>query len=355
LIGNDHRQATFVATSVLGLSLVLMSATSASATTRNNGLFSSASHAAATPAPARGVTVTIVQDGDGASFVTRAKTVADFLAERQVIPGASDYVSPALDTPLSEGMQIEYRKAVPVSLMFGRQRRDVVTSATTVGALLADQGVTLGPNDHVQPAATDSLEAGSVVRIVRTSTWTIHQSRRIPAGVVHRNDPTLPPGTTKTIAGAPGMLETTTRFVQQDDDELAQRIIGVRIVRQPRAKLVLRGIGEYAAFASMAERGFDATLRLAGNALRMVATAYTAGCGGCSGITASGRVAGHGVVAVDPRIIPLGSRLFIPGYGSAVAGDTGSAIRGNRIDLGFNSLRDALLFGRRAITVYVLH
>ena len=71
----------------------------------------------------------------------------------------------------------------------------------------------------------------------------------------------------------------------------------------------------------------------------------------CSG----GRVAGHGVVAVDPRIIPLGSRLFIPGYGSAVAGDTGSAIRGNRIDLGFNSLRDALLFGRRAITVYVLH
>jgi 3D (Asp-Asp-Asp) domain-containing protein len=355
LIGNDHRPATFVATSVLGLSLVLMSATSASATTRNNGLFSSTAHAAATPAPARGVTVTIVQDGEGASFVTRAKTVADFLAERQVIPGASDYVSPSLDTPLSEGMQIEYRKAVPVSLMFGRQRRDVVTSATTVGALLADQGVTLGPNDHVQPAATDPLDAGSVVRIVRTSTWTIHQSRRIPAGVVHRNDPTLPPGTTKTIAGAPGMLVTTTRFVQQDDDELAQRIIGVRIVRQPRAKLVLRGIGEYAAFATMAERGFDATLRLAGNALRMVATAYTAGCGGCSGITASGRVAGHGVVAVDPRIIPLGSRLFIPGYGSAVAGDTGSAIRGNRIDLGFNSLRDALLFGRRAITVYVLH
>ena len=355
MIGSDHRPATFVATSVLGLSLVLVSATSASATTRNNGLFSSPAHAAAPAAPARGVTVTIVQDGEGASFVTRAKTVADFLSERNVIPGASDYVSPSLDTPLSEGMQIEYRKAVPVSLMFGRQRRDVVTSATSVGALLADQGVTLGPNDRVEPAAAEPLAAGSVVRIVRTSTWTIHQSRRIPAGVVHRSDPTLPPGTTKTIAGSPGMLELTTRFVQQDDNELAQRIVGVRIVRQPRAKLVLRGIGEYAAFATMAERGFDATLRLAGNALRMVATAYTAGCGGCSGITASGRAAGHGVVAVDPRIIPLGSRLFIPGYGRAIAGDTGGAIHGNRIDLGFNSLRDALLFGRRAITVYVLH
>ena len=161
MIGSDHRPATFVATSVLGLSLVLMSATSASATTRNNGLFSTPAHAAATAAPAHGVTVTIVQDGEGASFVTRAKTVADFLAERDVIPGASDYVSPSLDTPLTEGMQIEYRKAVPVSLMFGRQRRDVVTSATSVGALLADQGVTLGPNDRVQPASAEPLAAAT--------------------------------------------------------------------------------------------------------------------------------------------------------------------------------------------------
>jgi 3D (Asp-Asp-Asp) domain-containing protein len=57
---------------------------------------------------------------------------------------------------------------------------------------------------------------------------------------------------------------------------------------------------------------------------------------------------------VDPRVIPLGTRLFIPGYGLAVAGDTGGAIHGNRIDLGFNSLRDALLFGRRPVTVYRL-
>jgi 3D (Asp-Asp-Asp) domain-containing protein len=59
-------------------------------------------------------------------------------------------------------------------------------------------------------------------------------------------------------------------------------------------------------------------------------------------------------VAVDPRVIPMGTRLFIPGYGVAIAGDTGGAIRGNRIDLGFNSLSDALRFGRRAVTVYRL-
>jgi 3D (Asp-Asp-Asp) domain-containing protein len=87
----------------------------------------------------------------------------------------------------------------------------------------------------------------------------------------------------------------------------------------------------------------------------MVATAYTANCDGCSGVTASGQHAGHGIVAVDPRVIPLGSHLYIPGYGHAVAGDTGGAIRGNRVDLGFNSDADAMQFGRRPVTVYVLH
>ena len=72
------------------------------------------------------------------------------------------------------------------------------------------------------------------------------------------------------------------------------------------------------------------------------------------GMTAIGRPAGHGIVAVDPSVIPLGTRLYIPGYGFAIAGDTGGAIHGNRIDLGFNSYADAIRFGRREVTVYRL-
>lgn len=90
-------------------------------------------------------------------------------------------------------------------------------------------------------------------------------------------------------------------------------------------------------------------------ALRMLATAYTAYCGGrCSGRTALGWPARRGIVAVDPRVIPLRTHLYIPGYGYAVAGDTGGAIRGRRIDLGFNTYRDARHFGRRDVTVYIL-
>jgi 3D (Asp-Asp-Asp) domain-containing protein len=90
----------------------------------------------------------------------------------------------------------------------------------------------------------------------------------------------------------------------------------------------------------------------------MVATAYDPGPGSCGasadGITAIGMRAGKGVVAVDPRMIPMGARLHIEGYGYAVAGDIGGAIKGNRIDLGFHSRRQALQFGRRKVVVRVL-
>lgn len=65
-------------------------------------------------------------------------------------------------------------------------------------------------------------------------------------------------------------------------------------------------------------------------------------------------IARPGVVAVDPNVIPLGSRLYIPGYGMAIAADTGGAIRGNRIDLLMDSYDAAMNFGRQSVEVYVL-
>ena len=65
--------------------------------------------------------------------------------------------------------------------------------------------------------------------------------------------------------------------------------------------------------------------------------------------------AGKGVVAVDPRFIKLGTKLYVVGYGYCIAGDTGGAIKGNRIDLGFNTYREAVQFGRRTVTVFILN
>ena len=87
----------------------------------------------------------------------------------------------------------------------------------------------------------------------------------------------------------------------------------------------------------------------------MVATAYTAYCKGCSGTTATGinlrQNPGAKVIAVDPKVIPLGSRVWVEGYGYAIAGDTGGAIKGNKVDLFMPNKQDALNWGRRTVTV----
>ncbi|MDY0394840.1 3D domain-containing protein [Virgibacillus halophilus] len=90
----------------------------------------------------------------------------------------------------------------------------------------------------------------------------------------------------------------------------------------------------------------------------MSASAYTANCGGCSGFTATGinlkSNPNAKVVAVDPSVIPLGTKVWVEGYGVAVAGDTGGSIQGNRIDLHVASSSQAHAFGTRTVTVKIL-
>lgn len=88
--------------------------------------------------------------------------------------------------------------------------------------------------------------------------------------------------------------------------------------------------------------------------LVMKATAYTSQDPGNGKYTYRGNYLRKGLVAVDPAVIPLGTRLYIKGYGYAVADDIGSAIKGNRIDLAYDSRREALAFGVQKVTVYIL-
>jgi len=91
-----------------------------------------------------------------------------------------------------------------------------------------------------------------------------------------------------------------------------------------------------------------------GRAMYVSASAYSAHDPGNGKHTASGTLVRHGVIAVDPQVIPLGTRVFIPGYGDAVAEDIGSAIRGHRIDVAFDSHEEALAFGRRDLEIIIV-
>jgi uncharacterized protein YabE (DUF348 family) len=310
----------------------------------------------AAPAPAKHVT--LVHDGLTETIDTRAGTVGDLLAERNLARSPDDAVSADPASPLSDGETVVYRAAVLVTVTVDGRSRLLRTPAATVAGLLAEQGVTFDRHDRVSPAPAGALAEGSAITVQHVDAWTETVRKPVAAKTVKRFAFTLPPGTSKVLdAGAPGVAETAYAVTRTADRRAVRKTALVsRVLRAPRDRIVAEGIGEYAALSRIAERGITGTLKLASAALSMVATAYTAACGGCSGsgMTASGRPAGHGVVAVDPRVIPLGTHMYIPGYGRAVAGDTGGSIRGNRIDLGFNSSAAANQFGRRAITVYLI-
>ncbi len=150
-------------------------------------------------------------------------------------------------------------------------------------------------------------------------------------------------------AGKPG--ERLTRYVvcYEDGKPVKRTPIGSEVAKKPVDKVVRIGSrGEYTS------RGEFHTRRM----LTMWATAYEPGPRSCgkyaTGRTSCGLRAGYGVVAVDPKVIPLGSKLYVEGYGYAVAGDQGRAIKGKRIDLGFETVREALNFGSKRVVVHVL-
>ncbi len=298
--------------------------------------------------------ISFESNGTMTQHATTAATVGAFLQERGITAGPNDYVHPSVDQPLIDNLTIDYQPAVPVRLIMGKHSQTVVTAAVDVGALLEERGIALGKNDEVYPSLAVRIEPRSTIRIVRVAKWMQAEKRSIAMHTVRKIDFELPPGKTKVIAsGKPGERDMMVRYTQRNGN-VRKEIIASRIVRRPKDRVIAQGVGEYASFAQLAQRGLQKTSYIASSALDMVATAYTASCSGCSGFTASGARAGHGIVAVDPRVIPLGTKLYIPGYGMAVAGDTGGAIHGNRIDLGFDSMGDALRFGRRVISVYKL-
>jgi 3D (Asp-Asp-Asp) domain-containing protein len=212
------------------------------------------------------------------------------------------------------------------------------TNAPTVAAFLQERNIAPAHGDKLSAAREDLVLDGMTITFTTAKT---PPQNALAASAKHA---------ARVARAQIGKHKTALRLADSVHSTLAARLI-----HPAHTAVVTAAVGEYMAFAQLAKRGFDSTLRAADSMLRMVATAYTASCYGCSGITALGYHAGHGIVAVDPRVIPLGTHLFIPGYGSAIAGDTGGAIKGSRIDLGFNSFSDAIQFGRREITVYVLN
>jgi len=291
--------------------------------------------------------ILIVSAGAVVRRTTFRHTVADALAEAGLRLQPGDEVSPGLAARLTDGLRIAVRRAVPVTIAVDGQALRVESAAPSVGELLARRGVRLSSWDKVFPSRDTALTPGMRVRVMRIQHRMVTEQMAMPYPVRSTLDPKTPRGIVRVLSpGRLGLRERVWRVTLADGRVVDRRLIGWRVVRTPLDRVITVGTQTL-----VASRG-----QFAGKEyLDLVATAYSPFCcRGVDDVTALGVRAGYGVVAVDPAVVPLGSRLYIEGYGYALAADTGSGIKGMRIDLGFDTKRQALRFGRRSVRVYII-
>lgn len=302
-------------------------------------------------AVAEAATSTIVVH-DGSKDLTFRRfaggTVASFLKANGIQVSPQDRVYPSLDTPVRGSMEIDIEHPKRVWLQDGDGREQITTFARTVAELLAAQGIELGPLDRINVSPQSAVQDEMVIQIQRVTRTVVRSKHPIPFQTVRRKTSDLYAGETRVLTrGVEGWLatQTVTMYV---NGRKTRTVTTRQIISQPVTQVILVGTRPRPDFVAL-HPSRDAGVGHFLCKLTVVATAYVQG-----GRTATGTPARPGVIAVDPSVIPLGSHVYIPGFGEVVAADTGGAIRGDRIDICVATERQAEDWGRRVITIYVL-
>lgn len=236
------------------------------------------------------------------------------------------------------------------------------TSCKTVKELLSDLKIKVDDDDIVIPDLDTELKSEGKISIIKVDVKVIEKEVEAPFKTIKKKNKELSHKQSKILVqGVNGKNKVKCKEYYAGDKLIKEEVIHVETLVKPIDQVFEEGTKDV--FTN--DRG-DFTAR---KAIKMVATAYEAGPRSTGkrpgdkgyGITASGARAKRGTVAVDPRVIPLGTKLYVksltpgvPDYGFAIAQDTGGAIKGNKIDLFMDTVWECLQFGRRPVMVYIL-
>lgn len=236
------------------------------------------------------------------------------------------------------------------------------TSCKTVKELLSDLKIKVDDDDIVIPDLKEELKSEGKISIIKVDVKVIEKEVEAPFKTIKKKNKELTHKQSRILVqGVNGKNKVKCKEYYAGDKLIKEEVIHVETIVKPIDQVFEEGTKDV--FTN--DRG-DFTAR---KAIKMVATAYEAGPRSTGkrpgdkgyGITASGARAKRGTVAVDPRVIPLGTKLYVksltpgvPDYGFAIAQDTGGAIKGNKIDLFMDTVWECLQFGRRPVMVYIL-
>lgn len=339
-------------------------------------------------------TVNIIDADQHYEVVTKTETVADAIAQAGITLGEKDIVSKDLDAVTFDGDEIVLKRSKLLKLDTSGKVFEFYTNENTIGEALLADGFLVGKYDEVIPDVNTVVTDGMTVSVRRVYIELSEVTEEIPYETKTVDNPNEFMGYEKVLQeGKNGTATRTYKLISKENagvtailiaetrQEPTDRIVevGTKLIT-PENMTVIKGQTEdgipYSAFPAMAQKN-SKTVIVGNKAItpygeftfsRIIdgrASAYEGGVasnGVWAGQTATGRAPVYGVVAVDPSLIPLNSKLYIEStdggqswiYGFCVAGDTGGAIKGNRVDLCYSTVSQCYSFGRRNCRIYVL-
>ena len=311
--------------------------------------------------------ISLVVNGNEVTVKTYARNVSDFLEEQDIVIDKIADSSVALDSVLRDGQDITVSVVADYKVNVDGDVVEISAPAQNVGDVLDHANITLAENDFVEPSLDSPADDGLVIDVHRVSIKNEVRETELAYSVETKKDSTIVSGDSIVIQnGKPGLRSDTYRVTYYDGEVYSEDLVNTEIV-DPVTKIVAVGVGVSAPSKeeedvekpqkqsenekSTASDQIAPNGMVASKIITMKATAYHEEPGS---LTKSGTLSRVGAVAVDPNVIPLGTKLYVEGYGYCVAEDTGGLIKGNRVDVFLDSDAECREWGVRNVSVYVL-
>ncbi|PYE43774.1 uncharacterized protein YabE (DUF348 family) [Paenibacillus barcinonensis] len=332
-----------------------------------------------------GKQISLVIDGKAQVVETRTGMLQEMLEEQSITVSPHDKVSMPINGAITDGDRIVIERAVPVKITADGDTKTLYTTDSSVQDVIKQSGIEVANHDKVYPALGTAIKADMKIRVVRVTKHTVDVKQPIAYKVVKTADPSLFRGDNRVVVnGKEGTLVQHIEKVFQDGELVSKKMVGKTIannrvdkviaigtkakpvVKEPEVQLVSAKTSSSKATTTNSTKtsaSGSKVITVSGTSFKyskvlknVSMTAYSSEEPGIGTKTASGtRVTEGRTIAVDPKVIPIGWWVYIEGLGFRRAEDTGGAIKGNKIDVYYDSVKHALNFGRKkGKTVYVI-
>ncbi len=328
-------------------------------------------------AGAKEITVTEINEFQGTSHSVKVKmrsgNVSDALEQTGCSVGETDKINKPIHAEIEDNDDIVVKRGKQITIKSEAGEQVVnITTANKEDALV-EAGYL--PNEFAEINTNgETLADSDTIEVVSLGTQNETTESETAFTTEYVEDDSLPRGETRVVSeGQNGIKAVTSKVTYKNGEEISREVIGEDIVTPVKNRVIAKGTADVKAAASKSSSVAKSTSASTGGSsinsmqytkkITMTATAYTTSPsenGGYS-VSAMGNPLRHGIVAIDPSIVPLGSKVYVEAadgswsYGVASAEDTGGAIKGNRIDLCFEmSPSKASNFGRQSCNVYIL-